>query len=101
MSDILVVLAAHQPEAGHRDMHKHCTCGWFGGVLKNDFLPHQAAALSAAGFGLVTDAKAEAALEAAQDIVEGLTESCPDDHLSIGFAEGYRDACEDAVRNPS
>lgn len=58
---------------------------------------HQAAALSAAGFGLVTDAKAEAALEAAQDIVDGLTESCPDATLAIGFVEGYRDACEDAV----
>jgi hypothetical protein len=54
------VLAEHRYDAEKRTLHQHCTCGWFGKVLADDFAAHQAAALSAAGFGLVADAKAEA-----------------------------------------
>ena len=56
------VLTKHQPEAGHQDMFMHCTCGWRGAVLQQDFLPHQADALVAAGFGhigIALDDKAE------------------------------------------
>lgn len=51
MSDnaMIEVLKAHQPENGHRDLHQHCTCGWFGKAMHRDFLKHQADALEAAG----------------------------------------------------
>ncbi|AHB31659.1 hypothetical protein ArV2_gp48 [Arthrobacter phage vB_ArS-ArV2] len=63
------VLAEHQQKVGVRDMRSHCWCGWAGEPTGIAFIAHQAAALSAAGFGLVTDAKAEA-LEDAADALE-------------------------------
>jgi hypothetical protein len=60
------VLAAHQPDDSYGTLHDHCTCGWLGKVMAYDFVPHQSAALTAAGFGLVADAKREALEEAAQ-----------------------------------
>ncbi|SDK79807.1 hypothetical protein [Arthrobacter sp. ok362] len=46
---LLDTLNAHQPDTGHRDLHQHCTCGWFGRAMQRDFLQHQADALDAAG----------------------------------------------------
>ena len=47
------VLAAHQQKVGVRDMRSHCWCGWAGEPTVRAFIEHQAAALSAAGFGPV------------------------------------------------
>ena len=107
---IAEVIRAHQPTTGMSVASGvTCRCGYWNGEERaginrpagyQGLQWHQAQELSAAGFGLVADAKAEAALEAAQDIVTGLAESCPDATLAIGFVEGYRDACEDAIREP-
>lgn len=56
---------------------------------------HQASALSAAGFGLAADARAEALAEVAEDVLEGLKETAPQDVLAIGFVEGYAEAARD------
>ena len=64
------VLAKHARRGGIRNLAIHCDCGWSESIAamrssKNSFAAHQAAALSAAGFGLVADAKAEAKRDAA------------------------------------
>jgi hypothetical protein len=72
------VLAEHQwydATTDNEDPATGCTgCDdWFGSEDALDdgtFAAHQAAALSAAGFGLVADAKAEALEEAADDFGE-------------------------------
>jgi hypothetical protein len=66
------VLAKHARRGGIRNLAIHCDCGWSESIAamrssKNSFAAHQAAALSAAGFGLVADTKAEALEEAADD----------------------------------
>ena len=65
MSDMADVLAAHYPE--WFSVMWHCTalgCQWQG-ATRDAAIAHQAAALSAAGFGPVQEARAEALEEAA------------------------------------
>ena len=38
-------LSEHQPKTGIRDLHQHCTCGWFGKPLTGGFVLHQASKL--------------------------------------------------------
>lgn len=50
------VLAGHQLKLGVRDMLLHCVCGWNGSYYPEatgEFLKHQTAALTGAGFGPV------------------------------------------------
>lgn len=57
------VLAGHQLKLGVRDMLLHCICGWSGShspATRGQFLVHQEAALTEAGFGLVAEALEEA-----------------------------------------
>ena len=56
------VLMEHQ-----RQNERSCLCGW--AELGKSHPEHQAAALTAAGFGLVADAKREALEEAAANIL--------------------------------
>lgn len=59
------VLAQHQKKTGVRDMLGHCWCGWAGGRTDKAFIEHQAAALTAAGYGPVKEARAAALEDAA------------------------------------
>jgi len=52
-------LKAHQENPGFRDLHQHCTCGWRGQAMKQDFTQHQADALEAAGYGKLPEAETE------------------------------------------
>jgi hypothetical protein len=45
----------------------------------------------------IARAKAQGVREAAEDILTGLANVCPEELLAIGFVEGYRDACLDAA----
>jgi hypothetical protein len=62
------VLGEHQKKTGIRDLAEHCTCGWAGREKYSGYLlTHQEAMLTAAGFGPVKAAQAEALRDAADD----------------------------------
>ncbi|MDQ1053190.1 hypothetical protein QE394_001118 [Arthrobacter sp. SORGH_AS 212] len=63
MKTIAEVLIEHQ-----RQSSSACLCGW--SELGRSHPGHQAAALSAAGFGPVQEAKAQALRDAADNVVE-------------------------------
>lgn len=97
MSGMADVLAAHKYDRERAV----CSCSDFVQVgLKCDPQTHEqhvAAALSAAGFGPVQEARAEGVREASEDILAGLVNFAPEELLAVGFVEGYRDACLDAA----
>jgi 2C-methyl-D-erythritol 2,4-cyclodiphosphate synthase len=77
MSGMAEVLACHD-DWGTTRGYVHCAgCDWSQGISDTDdadevFHAHQAAMLTAAGFGPVAEAKAEALEEAAQDFEDNI-----------------------------
>ncbi|WP_457948288.1 hypothetical protein ACTAQI_20260 [Pseudarthrobacter sp. alpha12b] len=85
MSDMVAVLLLHQD---HTDEYAHkCSCGWSSMTAHTQ--SHQAAALSAAGFGPVKEAKAEALRDAAANILTNDPLDYWNGHLpeGLGFQE--------------
>lgn len=75
---------------GRIELHEDSHAGFLAGLAA-----HQDAALSAAGFGPVQEARAEALAEVAEDALEGLRACCPNETLAIGFMSGYAEAARD------
>jgi hypothetical protein len=79
------VLAAHQ-----RQNSSSCLCGW--AELGRSHPAHQAAALTAAGFGDVREAKAQALREAALSLmdVQEHESRLPGIRFAVGYLSGAR-----------
>lgn len=98
MNDMADVLEDH-PEPEIDGGYYYCRCGHDYGVIASNaaVAAHQSAALSAAGFGLVADAKAEGAAAAIAYLREGM-ESWAEPRV-LGFLEGAQSVSADIAGN--